>query len=318
MQVVKVVVHSVDNNLDTVVLSKRQINLNQNVELDSLILKFTKGILRSTASYEGILSEDSIFRQDDEGEFKFMEHTTKLAKEWFDHYVANTKHTALNLIFALVMDTDTTHFAMFEVSSKPGFLRTAEMDENNIEYNSSIMNDSLASVKTAFVLDIVSHDLKVRHTLDTQDLLEEMLEFETIPNTKKNLEILDAMVDYVSEKREEDITQNAIRSKQLILDNSELFEEVEPKRILETVFENLDEEEELFIKETMDESKMSPLIPSDEVSKLSARKKHRLKTETGIDLVLPLDSLQLDDMLEIIKNDDGSTDILIKNVGSIV
>lgn len=318
MQVVKVIVHSVDNNLDTVVLSKRQINLNQNVELDGLILKFTKGILKSSASSIGVLSEDSIFKQEVSEEFSFMEHSTKIAQEWFDHYEGNTKHTALNLIFALVMDTDTTHFAMFEVNSKPGFLRTSDTEENVIEYNSGIMSDSLAGVKTAFVLDIITHEMKVRHTLDTQEYLEEMLSFETIPNTKKNLEILDAMVDYVSEKREEDVTKNAIRSKQLILDNSELFEEVEPKRILETVFNDLDSEELDFINETMEEAKMSPLIPSSEVAKLSARKKHRIRTETGIDVVLPLDSLKLEDMLEIKENDDGSIDLLLKNVGAIV
>lgn len=314
MQVVKVVVHSVDNNLDTVVLSKRQINLNQNVELDQLVLKFTQGILKSSASFDGILSDNSLLKETD---FQFMDSATRLAQEWFDNYEANTKETALNLIFSLVMDEKSSYFTMFEISSKPGFLRTAEAEENNIEYNSSIMNDSLASVKTAFVYDTITQELKVRHTAHTQELLESMLDFETIPNTKKNLEILDAMVDYVSEKREEDITQNAIKSKQLILDSSELFEEVEPIRIIETVFSDLDSEERLFIDETIQESKMSSLIPSNEVAKLSARKKHRIKTESGIELVLPLDSLKLEDMLEVKHNSDGSVDILLKNVGDI-
>lgn len=318
MQVTKLVVHSVDNNLDTVVLSKRQVNLNQTVELDDFIIKFYKGILNSSASYEGMLHETSLLKTEDDIAFDFMNLSKVLAQKWFDNYQGSTRHTALNLIFALIVDEEKTSFAMFEVTSRSGFLRKAGEEDNDIEHSMGIMSDSLASVKTAFVYELNEQTLKVRQSAESQIYLEEMLDFETIPNTKKNLEILDAMVDYVSEKREEDITHNIIKSKQLVLDNSELFEEIEPKRILESVFNDFDEEETAFIDETIEESKMSVLIPSEEVTRLAARKKHRLKTDSGIDITLPLDSLRIEDVFEIIENPDGSIDILLKNVGGIV
>lgn len=317
MQVQKLVVHSVDNSLDAVVLSKRQVNLNQNAALDTFIQKFYKGILNSSASYDGILNEASILNQSEDIAFNFMSVSTTLAQTWFDHYEGSTRHTALNLIFALITDKEKTSFAMFEVTSRSGFLRKADEDENEIEHSMGIMSDSLASVKTAFVYELNEKTLKVRHAKESQIYLEEMLSFETIPNTKKNLEILDAMVDYVSEKRSEDVFQNTIKSKQLILDNSEVFEEIEPKRILETIFNDFDEDERLFIDETIQDSKMSALIPSQEVNKLSARKKHKLKTESGIDITLPLDSLRIEEVFEVIENPDGTVDILIKNVGGI-
>ena len=59
MSVLKVVVHSVDNELETVILSDRQINLSQNVELDDYILKFFVAFKKSSAKSFGLVNEDS-------------------------------------------------------------------------------------------------------------------------------------------------------------------------------------------------------------------------------------------------------------------
>ncbi len=317
MQVSKVVVHSVDNSLETVVLSQQQINLNQNVELDQLILKFYKGINNSTNSHDAIIEESSLLNNKEDIAMNFMNTSTDIASKWFDMYETNTRHTALNLIFALIYDEEKMSFVMFEVVSRAGFVRILEEDANEIEYSLGLMSDSLASVKNAFVYELNEEVLKVRHTLDSQELLEEILGFETIPNTKKSLEILDAMVDYVSEKREEDVYKNAILSKQMILENSELFETIEPQNILENVFDDLDEAETEFIKTTIEETKMNEEIPSAQVGKLQARKKHRLETDSGIVITLPLDAVDINHVLEIIDNPDGTKDIVIKNVSEI-
>ncbi|HZJ86856.1 MAG TPA: nucleoid-associated protein [Erysipelothrix sp.] len=317
MQVTKVVVHSVDNSLETVILSKQQINLNQNAELDQLIIKFYKGINNSTNSHDALIKEDSLLKNKEDIAMHFMKTSTDIAAKWFDLYETNTRHTALNLIFALIQDEEKISFVMFEVVSRGGFVRVLEDDANEIEYSLGVMSDSLASVKNAFVYELNEESLKVRHTIDSQEYLEEILGFETIPNTKRSLEILDAMVDYVSEKREADVYKNAILSKQMILENSELFETVEPETILENVFDDLDDEETEFIKTTIEETKMKEEIPSDQVGRLKARKKHRLETDSGIVITLPLDSLEINQVLEVIDNPDGTKDIILKNVGML-
>lgn len=318
MQVTKLVVHSVDNNLSTVVLSNRQINLNQNAELDALILKFYKGILNSTSSSDALILEESRLLQEEDIALNFMQISKDIAQSWFDYYQGSTVYTALNLIFALLMDEEKTSFVMFEVNTRSGFVRTSEEQEVGIEYNPGILSDSIQGVKTAFIYELNEKTLKVKHNIDSQELLEDILKFETIPNTRKSLEIIDAMVDYVSTKREEDVLKNTIATKQMILDTSELFEEVEPKRILENVFEDLNDEEEIFINETMAQTHMSPLLLSKEVARLSARKKHRLETENGIVINLPIDSLKIESVMEIIENPDGSKDLVLKNIGDVI
>ncbi|NLW15751.1 MAG: nucleoid-associated protein [Erysipelothrix sp.] len=318
MQVTKVVVHSVDNSLATVVLSKRQINLNQNAELDGFILKLYKGLMKSSGTSSGVLEEESLLNEYIGEEFNFMAVSTTLAQAWFDHYEATTKHTALNLVFAMVHEEETVSFVMFEVASRSGFVRILDEDDNDIEHSLGIMSDSLASVKTAFAFDLNTGDLKVKHNNNTQLYLEELLGFKTIPNAKKSLEILDAMVDYVSEKRQENVLDNTIKSKQMIIETAELFEEVEPKRILDNVFPDLDEDEQTFVNETFEETFLPPLIVSADVSRLSARKKHKINTELGIEVTIPLDSLIIEDILEVKENLDGSVDIILKNIGGIV
>ena len=305
-----------DNNLDTVVLSNRQINLSQNTELDALILKFYKGLKRSANSSKAILNDNSILNV--EPDFNFLDLSKEIANQWFDNYEPSTKHSSLNLIFALISEEESYSFAMFETYSKPGFLRVSDESENDLTYANGIMMDTLASVKSAFIYNLMSQETFIKNTVDSKEDLETILGLEIIPNTKKSLEIVNAIVDYVSETREEDATSNLIKSKTLMFTNAELFEEVEPKRIIDTIFSDLDEEETEFIETSFEEAKISSLLPSEDVKKLHSLKKHKIQTEKSIEVTLPIDSLELDEILEIKHNQDGSVDIILKNVGGII
>lgn len=315
MSVLKVVIHSVDNQLDTVILSEKMINLSQNVALDDYILKMFVAFKKSSATSKGKLLEGS-FLKDNIGssEFDFMALSKEIAQDWFDHYQGSNTYTSLNLIFTMVETEESVEYAMFEVMGRAGYLKV----DDDIEQNMGILSDSFASCKAAFSFDLESGNLWVKVTQNTQDYLEDILGFETIPNAKKTLEIVDAMIDYVSTSRNENVLDNKIKSKQFVLDAAELFDEVEPKRIINHVFESLDSEELGFIEDTVNETHLPSLIDSTHVNRLSSRKKHRILTDFGIEVILPIASMKVDEVLEVIEQENGQVDIILKNVGKVL
>ncbi|HLV50284.1 MAG TPA: nucleoid-associated protein [Erysipelothrix sp.] len=315
MSILKVVIHAVDNHLDTMVLSEKQINLSQNVELDEYILKLFMALKKSSALSKTILSEDSFLTPSiGVRDFEFMGLSQKIAKQWFDDYQGNNRFTSCNLVFAMVETEESVEFAMFEVMGRSGYLKV----DDDIEYSMGILSDSFAGVKAAFSFDLESGDLVVKVNQQTQEKLEDILNFETIPNARKSLEIMDAMIDYVSTLRDEDVLDQKIKGKQFILNSAELFEEVETGRVIEHVFEDLNDEEKTFLNTTIEETHLPKLLESASVNRLSAPKKHRLKTEHGLEVILPIAQMDVDAVLEVVEQDNGQIDIVLKNVGKII
>lgn len=319
MSVLKVVVHSVDNELETVILSDRQINLSQNVELDDYILKFFVAFKKSSAKSFGLVNEDSFLNGlVGTRDFEFMNVSKDIARAWFDTYETSHTYTSCNLIFALVETEESLEYAMFEVMGKSGYLKVVDDDSTNeIKHSMGILSDRFSSVKTAFSFDLGSGDLVVKTHKDSEEKLESILDFKTIPNARKSLEIVDAVVDELSSRRDDDILENRLKSNQILLADAELFEEIEPKRIVEQVFDSLEEEEIDYLNETIESTLLPNIIDSSAVNRLTSRKKHRIKTEFGIEVVLPLDSVDIDSVLEVETGADGRVNIVLKNVGSI-
>lgn len=318
MEVLKLVVHTADNTMKTVVLSKKQINLNHNEALDHYIIKFYKRLKNSAAISQGILHDTSVLKQYVGVQFDFMAVSTQLAQEWFDHYEGSTTHTACNLVFALIATDEGVEYVMFEVMSRSGFFTVTSESENNIEHNQGILSDSFASVKAAFTFDLNNGDLWVKHTPATQDYLETMLDIDIIPNAKKSIEIMNAVVDYMAIKRDDDVLGKGLKTKQLVLETAELFEEIEPKRIINQVFETLDETELDFVNTSFEENNMAPLIESKNVTRMQSLKKLRIKTDYGIEIVIPIDSLNPEEILEVEELPNNQVNIKLKNVGKIV
>lgn len=318
MDIMNAVIHSVDHEQKTVVLSKQQINLSENKEFDTFVIKLLRSLKNSVSSSKARLNDASILKSYIGVPFDFMSVATHIATQWFDTYTSNALYTSCNLIFAFVDNGDYAEFCMFEVMSRYGFLKVVDDETNTIKQNSGVLIPSYASIKTAFTLNLENGDMLVKHQGETQEILERILDFETLANAKKSIEVLNSVVDYLSTKRDDEGVFNAIKSKQRISEDAELFEEVEPTKIIESVFESLNEEERTFIKESFEANNMLPLIESDQITRLSGTKKHRIKTENGIEIIIPIDSLDIDQVLEIETDAFHRIHIHLKNVGKLV
>ncbi|AMC93208.1 hypothetical protein AOC36_04240 [Erysipelothrix larvae] len=320
MDVVKVVVHALDHQMKTVVLSEKQVNLNQDDPVDALVLKLSKSLITSSTTSKAILKESSFLNDIVNQQFDFMGTSEKIAKHWFDLKDASARFTSCNLLFAMIDQEDEGGylFTMFEVNSKPGYISVVKENETDIEFQGRILSESFGGIKNAFGIDLSSGELTVKTPLKTQDVMEEVLDCEIYLNTKNAVTVLQTVVDTVSMSRDEDSLMNIIKTKQLLTENAALFDEVAPKELMTQVFEDLSDQDQTLVDDAFETHHVENFLPSKQVQRLRAAKTHTIVTESGVEIKIPLDSVEVDRVLEIEHDDSGYATIHLKNIGKIL
>lgn len=120
----------------------------------------------------------------------------------------------------------------------------------------------------------------------------------------------------VAEKHGENPAVAMSKAKSYILENIDNEDQLDPIEVGRNVFAS----SELLQKEYAQEITEAEIPKQVAVTKSLATKavrNHKLKTDTGIELSIPVDYFENQDYLEFINNPDGTISIQLKNIGKI-
>ncbi|QIK70011.1 nucleoid-associated protein [Erysipelothrix sp. HDW6C] len=321
MDVNKAIIHAIDSDLKSVILSEFPMNLNNAKAIETYILKLVKGLVGSTSSSKAKLGENSSLNNLLNTQLNFVESTQKIAREWFEHNVQSMDYVGTNLIFALIDLDESVALVMFELLNKDGFIKITQNQhgvENSLVHNHAILPSTFSSIPAAFMLNLGSAELTLKYNAENKDRIESLLDCTIIANSKDSFRVVGTLVDYISEQRDEDGFKNIVKAKQVITDNIEFFDEIEPKQILKEVFEDLSDDEESIVSATFEDHNVVDMIDLKTMKRTSVAKRHRIKTESGIEIILPLDILDVSDIVDIKTDINGRVTIELKDIGKIV
>ncbi|MEG0327222.1 MAG: nucleoid-associated protein [Erysipelothrix sp.] len=321
MNIEKVIIHSLDESLRVLMLSESQINLVKTPEVESYSEKFVKGLLKSTTSTHGKLTENSIYQTLINAPLNFVEVSQKIAQSWFSTYTSRMEYPSLNCLICQVEIEDVIWLALFEIESKSGYLKITENNpnlENKVIYNHAILPESFASVKAAWMLNLSTAEVCVRGNRDYKEIIQELVGCDLVANNKDSYKVVDSLVGYLSEVRDEETVKNSMKAKQIIQDNLELLEEISADALLNEVFGEFEEHEATMIETTLEYERVENPINLKELNRTSLAKKQRIKTESGIEIILPIDVLDVNDVLDIKTDTSGRVSIELKNIGKII
>lgn len=322
MNIDKGVIHSLDRDLQSMILSEKPLNFNTSKDVEPFIAKLAKAFQSSPTASKAKLNSRSPFLSLIGTPINFIEETQKLAKQWFDHHIATMTVESSNLLFAMVDMGDFVSLAMFEVLSKNGYIKITQNEhglENALVHNQAILPETFASVKNAFMVNLTTGETLVKfQDIRYRELLETILDCEIIANSKTSFQVVDTLVGTISEVREDSHFENIVKAKQVITDNVDFFDEIEPKQILKEVFDTFSEEEERLIDATFEQEHVQDMINLKMVNRTQAAKKHRIVTELGIEIILPLDILDISDVVNISTDINGQVSIELKDIGKIL
>ena len=72
------------------------------------------------------------------------------------------------------------------------------------------------------------------------------------------------------------------------------------------------------LQKGLEEAKLPEQVPVDKNYALRMSKSMKIKTDTGIEIIVPAECLENNDYIEFVSNPDGKISISIKNIGKIL
>lgn len=314
MDVSKVIVHSLDAHERRMVLAQAQVNLNSSKDIEDLILKLTKSFQSSSGISRAILDEDSPLQNLIGQQFDFMEYSKSFAKTWFQSAMLSEDYLSSNLIFAQVDQGDTALLVCLEMRNRSAYIKI----DGDFVHNDSVWNATFSNVKSGFVLDLNEGVLLVKTLMDTKDLMEATLMCELKANSRETFQVVDTLVDAISEQRNERPLMNTLRVKQVVTDNQNFIDTVRPDDLVRAVFEDLSETELSLIHASLEEHHAEDDIVLKDLRKTTIASKHKIITESGIEIIVPIDSVDISRILSVVEDDEGQTNIILNNIGKII
>lgn len=140
----------------------------------------------------------------------------------------------------------------------------------------------------------------------------------TMPvSAKETIKKVHTIVNKVAEEYGQNAAQAVSRAKSCLLEASETAAEIHPAELGEKVFAHHPGMQASY-REQVELASLPKTAVIERDYTVRANKSHKIKTDTGIEIIVPSDFFNNSEYIEFISNEDGTISINIKNVGKII
>lgn len=321
MDVTKVVIHSLDSDNRAIAYSEKQLNLNTYADTTTLIEKITKSFMNSSSVSKAGLDETSMFNSIINTQFDFMNIAQNFAKQWYTRVLLGDEIKSSSMIFAQVDHGETVLFVCLEMKSRAGYVGSLSQGlsiDNTLVHESNVISASLGSVKAGFVIDLSNGETIIKVHPDQEDDMMELVGCQIYANTKKTFNLVDGLIRTLAIERAEDGNLNVMKAKQIVSDNMVVLEEIRPMDLVSAVYHDLSEVEQQRIDTSLEENFAIDNLQLKDLKKGQTVLKHKIGTESGVEISVPISGVNLADLIEVVTEENGQINIIIKNVGKVI
>ena len=257
------------------------------------------------------------------GEFSIF--TGQLADAFFDLMPKCEGLKEGVLACVLFEANDTTYFGMLKLNYRTSYFHSVNMISERISNQLSVKHSTLPgksqAVDEAFIIDLDDLTLYLRDKELIVDgkrvkyLSENILGITSQVSVKKALNIIEKAV-----KDETDPVKTAINKAKISSYVRNQIEEGEPIRIQEIASQCYESTTERQLYETAIKNKgvYEDVVETHAFQNIKVKSNHKIKTEAGIEIILPEYYLVHPENFEVIHEEDGTMSIKLKRIGAIL
>lgn len=330
IRIIKVIVHILDSMTGTPVLSDREL------EIGPDFADFLREHIYKVAT--GDDAKNCVFKQDeseffeiikDVDEDNFVDVSKQLAGKLYEIMNSNIDIPPADLVIVIYEWEGSLFMGVLKMNYKTSYTHKTGQ-ENDVNVNEIIMHKAILPTKTQRVSEaalINLDDMRIK-------LVERMFEINgkrenyfskifmactTSLSQKSKLDIVTKAVDKVVKENYDESEQFEIDMKAKSIFHNEFVNqgEIDVPVVVDKIFEDRPELKEVF-NEKVEKYNVNkePIKPESENT---VKKYYRqfLKTDTGIEIKIPMEEYENKDSVEFITNADGTISVLIKNVEKI-
>jgi hypothetical protein len=329
MIIKKVILHILDFNSNICVFSQKELDFS-NDNISHYIEKHIEKALIDPNKRSGEFLPDSIFsiylQKYNQDKISFIEFSTFIANMLYEQISKSDKLDSIDFLVVDFSNDNSNYFALLLLSNKIAYTHEV-INDANIIHNQIIKHYAIlpnTSQKIGSFAIINKQDLSIdfidkNRMINGKDVLvlpDQILQCKSNISTKEAVKIVKQITTKVADEHGANSTVAISKAKNFIVENSEVSSTFSPIDLGQEVFSDSPIMQNEF-ENKVKESSLPNDVKIDKNIAVRTIRKHKIKTDTGIELTFPADYFENHEYIEFINNPNGTISIELKNIGQI-
>ena len=325
----KAILHILDFNSGMTVYSDEELTVQDSIE--TFLYKHIEKSWGSQDAKPGTFYEDSAFQEKLNaylsGEMSFVPFSKEITHTLEEAFTHAEEMASADVIVADVRMDERRQIVVFKSNSHIGYTHQVNQTENGIKNeiinHYSIMPNLTQKMEEFAFVDTESKGISVcakKYTIDGNSIQvfpEILLECSLTPSPKEAIKNLSKTAAKVAEAYGQDKVSTEAAVKSYVAENMQETDELDLVEAGKEIFKDNPSMQSDFDTAIKDAGFTEPVKMNQEAT-LKKMCKHKLKTDTGIELTIPTDYFDNTEYVEFNNNDDGTLSITLKHISNIV
>lgn len=325
----KAILHILDFNSGMTVYSDEELTVKDSIE--TFLYKHIEKSWGSQDAKPGTFYDDSAFQQklNDylSGEMSFVPFSKEITHTLEEAFTHAEEMASADVIVADVRIDDQRQIVVFKSNSHIGYTHQVNQTENGIKNeiinHYSIMPNLTQKMEEFAFIATESQAISVcakKYTIDGNSIQvfpEILLECSLTPSPKEAIKNLSKTAAKVAEAYGQDKVATEAAVKSYVAENMQESDELDLVEAGKEIFKDNPSMQADFDTAIKDAGFTEP-VKMDQEATLKKMCKHKLKTDTGIELTIPTDYFDNTEFVEFNNNEDGTLSITLKHISNII
>lgn len=326
----KAILHIFDVNSEMLITSGEELDVSADGVFEYLE-KHMEKCLKDAAGVSGRLVPEGEFVRAlgdyRNGALSFSEWSAGLCQRIADHYILAEDESSSDFAALDITRDEERYVGVMIFENKTGYTHQIVQNDgvfrNEIIRHYGIMPGT--GQKVSSFIFVKPADMTVRYydkkrSINGENVVvipEKIIQCDSSVSSKEAVKKVKKAAEKVAENCGENSAEIISRAKTFLMDNAEISETLDTQELSRAVFPKSEALAEEFVREVKS-SGVPETVNMDREYAARAGKKHKIKTDTGIEITIPSDFFNDPEYVEFINNPNGTISIAIKNIGKII
>jgi hypothetical protein len=327
----KMIVHILDTNLSIPVLSMDE--MTHNYEIKDFFINHIVKVINDDSIKTCIFNEDhnmfySYLQDFINDKCKFIDFTTNVSSQLFNIMSANIDIPSCDLAIIIFTCRNDKYISILKMNYLHTYIHYTDYDSdvnvNTIIKHKTTLPSPSQRINEAIIINLNTLDINILEKKYEIDGLKEFylskyfLKCGTKLSSKEQYNIVKKTTDSIAKKYFDEDIEKKMEIKQELYNNIEESGEIDLNKFANEVFDSNISLKDEFIETLEKKGLEEPLVQLTEKTITRSFDKQKIKTDSGIEIKIPIEIYNDPNNVEFITNPDGKISIVIKNINKIL